>query len=167
MGRYSECEYLSCGGWFGTTYRCTNNNDAVVSEKCYEKYCREDSDYPTDDCPEYRNNGSICFITISCIKQKLTDSCLELSNLRGYRDSYLLSSEEGRKLVKVYYETSPGIVKAINREPESNKIWDAIYHNYIIPAVELIKKGLNEEALIVYKDMLKTLTNKYSAKTCM
>lgn len=141
---YDECPYLTKGGWFGLTYRCTQNDDEEISNRHYDDYCLDDSYYKTDEYEYYNNNGSICFLTMSCIKKKLSNHCLELDNLRSFRDSYMNTTPEGKTLVQQYYVKSPHIVKAINRDADSNRVWSEIYDKYIVPCVELIEKGTNE-----------------------
>ena len=164
MGYYSECEYLICGGFFGTTYRCSKNKDEQVSSSRYDNYCKEDSRYRTDDCEYYRDTGSICFITLSCLRQKLGNHCLELENLRTFRDSYMAKTDDGRMWIKKYYKLSPAIVKAINRKPDNRRIWDDIYHNYVVPCVKMIRKDdpeANAHAMENMTTMLCELSHEY------
>lgn len=163
MGNYSECEYLTCGGFFGTTYRCSKNRDEVVSSRRYEDYCKENSRYRTDECEYYRDTGSICFITLSCLRQKLGNHCLELENLRTYRDSYMARTAEGRMWIKKYYELSPAIVKGINKRAGSSEIWDEIYHHYVVPCVNLIKKNDPESKKEAMRSMV-TMLNELSCE---
>lgn len=162
MGNYSECEYLTCGGFFGTTYRCSKNDDKVVSSSRYEDYCKEYSRYRTDDCEYYSDTGSVCFITLSCLKQKLGNHCLELENLRSFRDSYMASTADGRRWIEKYYELSPTIVKAINRREGNKNIWNKIYFDYIVPCVNLIKEDTSESK----KSAMEYMTGMLSKMSC-
>lgn len=164
FGNYSECEYLTCSGFFGLTFRCSKNQDEEVSSSRYDKYCKEDSECRTDDCEYYRDTGSVCFITLACLRQKLGNHCLELESLRSFRDSYMMSTSEGRYWTEQYYMLSPRIVKGINKRKESKRIWDEIYYKYVIPCVTLVKQGTidsNKAAMDTMTSMLSALSHEY------
>ena len=55
-----------------------------------------------------------CYITTAvCESQNKPDDCYELMMPRHYRDSYLMQTEEGKRIVEEYYEIAPRIVLAM------------------------------------------------------
>ena len=69
-----------------------------------------------------------CFITTACVKHyNLPDDCNQLSILRGFRDSYLLNSTDGKILISQYYLLAPKIVTLLNEHPDKNKLYEDIF----------------------------------------
>lgn len=105
------------------------------------------------DISKRYNQG--CFITTAiCKVRNLPDDCDDLKVLREYRDKVLLESPEGKIWVKIYYLIAPEIVKAIDAEKNSDKIYEALNDAYLQPAIALIKRGDFEGAFAVYKYMV-------------
>lgn len=104
----------------------------------------------------------LCYITTAvCKSLDKPDDCYELTLLRDYRDQYLLESPEGSNLVKEYYNIAPTIVKRINRQEDSSKIYERIWQDYLSPCVSMIEDGKKEECGILYGDMVRRLEKKY------
>ena len=97
-----------------------------------------------------------CFITTAaCEYQELPDDCLELVTMRKFRDDYLLKTEEGRQLVKSYYEIAPRMINLLNKERDMPLIWCTIQE-----CVSLITAEEWSQAIATYKVMLLTLCNR-------
>jgi hypothetical protein len=81
---------------------------------------------------ELRKKRSACFIATA-----VYDSAPKVMFLREYRDSVLLPSSLGRRLVEFYYRTSPPIADFISQHP-----WLKTVVKYVIiePIVWFIKK---------------------------
>jgi hypothetical protein len=107
------------------------------------------------------NGGSCCFITTACVQSRgLPDDCEELTVLRGFRDHYMRSLENGEALIGVYYEIAPKIVRAIDSLPYSNKVYEGLYL-IISECVKSVKEGQYDRALLLYKLMLLDLVKQY------
>lgn len=103
-----------------------------------------------------------CYITTAvCDSQGKPDNCYELTAFRNFRDSYLLRSEEGQKLVEEYYEIAPGIVMLINMQKNSKEIYDSIYEKYLMPCLGFIEDGKEEACQQHYVSMVRELEGKY------
>lgn len=97
------------------------------------------------------SGGSGCFITTAVTKAKgLPDDCEELQSLRNFRDSYMLATEEGKVLVKLYYAVAPSIVEAIDSRPDAASVYARLDSLFIQPALHRIGSGELEVALGIY-----------------
>ncbi len=103
-----------------------------------------------------------CFITDSCITARnLPDDCEELTIIRNFRDSILVRTLEGRKLVGRYYEFAPLISEKIKSETNSSEIYQSLYQNLVLKCVELINNGQTKEAENNYRKVVGELELKY------
>lgn len=103
-----------------------------------------------------------CYITTAvCKSLGRPDDCYELNTLRSYRDTYLLSTEEGRRMVDEYYNIAPTIVKRIDREENAGSIYQHIWETYINPCIKLIENGENEKCRELYSSMVRKLEAQY------
>lgn len=104
----------------------------------------------------------LCYITTAvCEGIHKQGNCRELMLLEQYRDSYLSSSEEGRALVRQYYDMAPTIVKRIEKTEEHEEIYRTLYETYISPCVQLIEEQKNEECREKYQKMVEMLRAEY------
>jgi hypothetical protein len=102
-----------------------------------------------------------CYITTACIRSKgLPDDCHELQLLRDFRDTYVDSREEGKKLINEYYRTAPLIVQQINSRDNANEIYSELYSN-IKQAVSLIECKMYSEAFELYCNLVRELKEDY------
>lgn len=150
-----SCPYY----WWNNHYACRKSGKDV-NEDTYYKYCRN---YSYDDCPVYKgNNTSSCFLTSACTEAKgLPDDCKELTVLRTFRDTYLRNAENGDAEICEYYHTAPAIVEKIKASGESRIIFEQIYTELVLPCVELIEAGKNEEAREKYRAYVKLLQARF------
>jgi len=101
------------------------------------------------------SSGGKCFITTAAVEiLGLGDDDHVLETLRTYRDGYMQESEEGRELVKEYYEIAPSIVEAIDESETPIAIYAELFNKYILEAKLQIDNGENEKALQTYKSMV-------------
>lgn len=99
--------------------------------------------------------GSQCFITTAvCKAQGLPDDTWQLMRLRTFRDDYLLSSAEGKALVKEYYRIAPTIVELIDALTNGASIYNYLNNNFITLALQRISVGDNAGAQAVYTAMV-------------
>lgn len=104
----------------------------------------------------------LCYITTAvCKSQGKPDDCYELSAFRDFRDSYLMQSGNGRRLVEEYYDIAPGIVMLINMEKHPDKIYGNIYEKHLMPCLRFIEEGRKEECQSRYVSMVRELEEKY------
>lgn len=140
-------------------YYCMKKKDYVNSDTYY-KYCRN---YDYGDCPIYKDEPSGgCYLTSACMFAKgLPDNCYELETLRHYRDTWLMASEEGRNIVRQYYEIAPKIVSAINDSENSREVYELLYDKMVMPCVRLIEEKKYIETMELYRDMTLKLEKRY------
>lgn len=151
------CDFHEQRGW-ARDY-CLKKDDFVDSETS-KNYCR----YGGKDCPIKESNSSSggCYLTTACVDYKgLPDDCVELTTLRSFRDGYMSEKEQGRKDIEEYYKTAPSIVAAINGSKNPEIVYEELYSDIILPCVEMIKSGQNDEAYEKYKTMVMTLKKQY------
>ena len=104
------------------------------------------------------SGGSFCFLsTAACQFKRLPDDCYELEVLRDFRDGYLMSTENGRRMVEQYYYIAPDITKCLVEESDLNKVWNAV-----IECVESIESNQYQDAIRIYKSMVETMCEKFS-----
>ncbi|MEP6675140.1 MAG: twin-arginine translocation signal domain-containing protein [Ferruginibacter sp.] len=109
------------------------------------------------------SSGSGCFLTTACVEhQQLADDCMELQTLRKLRDQFMLSNEEGRKLIQQYIIAGPAIVNAINGCDNRSEIYDYMYSKMIMPSVKMVQEGKYETAVEYYSAFVKALMKKYN-----
>lgn len=152
--------YEDKGGMFSFSPFCHKKSD-YVNEDVYDKYCKG---YYYSDCPIYKGSDSSggCYLTSACVYAKnLPDDCYELQTLRGFRDSWMQESEEGKKAVREYYEVAPKIVSAINETVNPKAIYEKIYNKMVEPCVQLIEDRKMVEAFQLYKTMVCQLKEKF------
>ena len=144
---------LESSGWFSSDHYCIKQEKAVDSDTYY-KYCRN---YDYRDCPIYKHQSSSggCYLTSACTAARgLPDDCYELQTLRRFRDEWLKYQPDGILLIAQYYEVGPKIVDVIDKLNSRLEIYDDLYLNLVIPCVEMIETGQNENALKLYRQKL-------------
>jgi len=99
--------------------------------------------------------NSMCFITTAvCKSRNLPDDCSELVTLRAFRDDFMLASDEGKALVKRYYEVAPIIVAAIDKLPNAASVYEYLNNTFITQALQRIGAGHFEIAQLIYTAMV-------------
>ena len=151
------CEFHEQRGW--AKDQCLKKDDYIGSDISKE-YCR----YGGKGCPikENRSSSGGCYLTTACVECRgLADDCVELSTLREFRDNYMRKLPLGDDEIQEYYNTAPQIIAQINKEDNSEEVYDNLYMNVIKPCVMLINEGKNEEAHQKYKEMVTSLKEQY------
>ncbi|MDE0101375.1 MAG: hypothetical protein OXN89_03265 [Bryobacterales bacterium] len=107
----------------------------------------------------FESVGDGCFITHAVLQSESleSDDGAILSQLRGFRDEYVLTQPGGRGLINTYYATAPEIVRVIDARPDRQQIWRNVYQRWLHPAVEAVRRGHPRRALELYEQMLTTL----------
>jgi rhodanese-related sulfurtransferase len=99
-----------------------------------------------DNCPGQRNPdqndadgdgiGDVCEGNANCpVVTVYGNHSFEAKLLRNYRDIILSTTSEGRKLIKLYYQWSPSIVKALDNDESFKKEFKAMI-NTVLPMIE-------------------------------
>lgn len=151
-----ECEYYYYDHGYCCLLKRESTGNSSIDEDTVDRYCWG---YHYDDCPRYKEkkNAGGCFLSSACVEAKgLPDDCYELTVLRNFRDSYLSSIEGGKAEIRAYYDTAPAIVDSIKKMPNSQNIFEKIYQELVLPCVNLIEEGKNQDA-----------HNLYSSYTCL
>lgn len=92
-----------------------------------------------------------CFITTAvCENEGKADDCAELTKLRNFRDTFMLSDSKRREDVAEYYEKAPAIVSAISRRADSAQCFAMLNEYFIQPAIVAIDAGDYELAYSRY-----------------
>lgn len=124
------------------------------------------SRYEDDDAkpkPAVRKSRCRCFITSACVLARgLPDDCEELTTLRSFRDNYIMNLPGGLELIREYYQVAPGILERIYEHNESERILTFLYEHLVLPAVKMILKGEDEQALTLYRNWVAKLMNEQS-----
>ena len=107
-----------------------------------------------------------CYITTAaCTTLGKPDDCYELNCFRNYRDTYLLSTDEGEAIVQEYYDIAPTIVKHINRDKKCKEIYASIWEEYLALCLHLIEEDRKEDCQELYTRMVRNLEKEYFYKS--
>lgn len=113
---------------------------------------------------KYQSNDSSdrgCYITtVVCEYLGKNDNCYELQTLRWFRDNWLLKMEDGEKYIKLYYDTAPEIVKAIQNDKNKDVVFTKLRQK-IQEAIKFIERKKYNDAFNIYSSMVKSLLNIY------
>lgn len=112
--------------------------------------------------PNKKKEDLNCFLTTACVNfYHLADDAYELNTLRHYRDTYLLSSLNGLKLIQEYYLIAPKIVEQIKRDKNKKNIYSYIFTE-IRSACQQIESQNMEAAKSTYIRLVSFLIHKYN-----
>ena len=133
---HSSLPYLQLKGEIGPT-------NVTLSYKAREFYTWDDG----GGC------GGGCFITQACVDTMgLEDDGRVLTTLRYFRDKYMLADVERCMKVADYYLMAPAIVEAIGKREDKRQIYEQMYRDYVLPAVEAIDNMDYERAMEIYTE---------------
>lgn len=101
--------------------------------------------------------GGGCFLTTATVHSLgLGDDCVELMLARYLRDSHMTSE---RDVAAKYFYTKFGPV-IVQRKTE----WRDFYDDVIAPVTELVKRGDNQEAVLLYKAATLKLIDEHASR---
>ena len=127
----------------------------IPADRYYKKV-----DKPAEKRPPEEDDP--CYLTTACVRARgLSDTCSELRTMRDFRDGYAAKREGGMRDIGLYYKNAPGVVKRINLSEDPASVWEEIYDRLVLPSVELIKNGRNEEAYALYRDVTLELARRF------
>ena len=123
-------------------------------------------DYDYDDSSSSSSSSSgWCFITTAvCSTLNRPDDCDELNTLRKFRDKIKLENPIVAALIDEYYRIAPIIVEKIDSKQDSLEVYSKLWKNFISKIYNLLKNDRNDEATIIYIDMVKQLCETYGVK---
>lgn len=99
-----------------------------------------------------------CYITTAvCEEQGKSDDCYELTSFRNFRDNWLKNQPDGEALIRLYYDTAPGIVEKINRQPDRSDIYRYLNEAYLCKCLACIEANENEKCQQIYTSMMEYL----------
>ena len=100
-------------------------------------------------------NKKWCFITTAaCEAHGLPDDCYVLDTLRAWRDGWLTQNVPAE--IARYYALAPGIVARFDVHPSKALIYDAMWNDFIMPALYCVERGQNRAAFAIYASMFET-----------
>ena len=106
----------------------------------------------------------LCYVTTAvCLNLNKGEDCEELRLIKGFRDNYLSSTEEGRRLIEEYYDIAPTLVKRIDRDAEAQAKYLWLWNTYLAPCVAYIKREELENCKKTYCSMMEKLRAEYMA----
>ncbi len=160
MGYCKDCMYFSRSYeekrlFQPTLYGCTLFNKYVTENGSCSRF--EPNTYQSGS-----GNSNGCFLTSACVEYLgKADDCEELTALRKFRDNYMKSTEEGKKLVEEYYAVAPQIVERINSSNKKDTYYQ--YVNEVInKCLNLLDRNEYERTLNEYKFMVQNLRKEFS-----
>lgn len=109
----------------------------------------------------FRKHG-FCFITTAvCEAEGKPDDCPELTAFRAFRDGWLSGTEEGRALVREYYELAPAIVAAMRYGDDEAAQCARLRRDWLDPCFRLLQQADYPACRDKYKAMVRALQDKY------
>ena len=85
------------------------------------------------------------------------DDCDDLQTLRVFRDRRKVEDSDFALLVEEYYRIAPPIVEWLNSKSNSKEEYLKLYHELVLPCVELIKQNKEDEAISLYTSQVRAL----------
>ncbi len=140
---------------------CTDRN------RYYDPYssaCRNivyaDSSLQNREDEYEKGSSSCCYITTAvCTTLGLDDNCKYLTELRDFRDNYMMTHQECIPLLIEYELIGPIVSRHIEQDPDTAQ---TMLETYISKAIALIHQESYESAIETYKLMVEYLKNKYN-----
>lgn len=100
-----------------------------------------------------------CFLTTTCcVAIGLPDDCFELTQMRSFRDNWLVHQPGGPEAIDTYRREAPRIAAAIVASHERDRICRLLYFGYILPALAMSGLGLRRAAWRHYLRMISRAT---------
>lgn len=111
------------------------------------------------------SGGGLCVITsAACAALHKSDDCEELNILRAYRDKMKNENPVIATLIEEYYRVAPLLVNKMDLESEAEKIYSELWKKYISETYRLIKAEKNNEATLIYIEMVQKLCEHYGVE---
>lgn len=138
---------------------CAGND---LEKQAKAKYFLEMSEYYGYKPPKKEKASSGCFITSAvCGTFNKPDDCYELNVFRAFRDNWLINQSDGLSLIQEYYQIAPAIVQHIDRQANSEEIYQFIWDCYLAPCIQLIEQQHFEQCKDRYIIMVNYLKERF------
>ena len=109
----------------------------------------------------FRKHG-FCFITTAvCESEGKPDDCAELAAFRAFRDGSLSRTEEGRTLIREYYEIAPSVVAAMRWGDDEAARCAELRRDYLTPCYEALLRGDEDACRSRYEAMVRAMQSRY------
>jgi len=79
------------------------------------------------------------------------------------RDTYMMKTPARAREVERYYQIAPAIVEAVESSETAGEVWADLCRRYIVPCIELVRRGDNAAAYRVYREMVNELAHQWLA----
>ena len=100
--------------------------------------------------------GGGCFLSTAITRGTgRPDDAAELEVMRAFRDHVLMKDPKLRDLVLHYYEVAPKVVKALDRRPDADELYQHLREQFLMPGVKHVLAGDVPQALKTYADLLR------------
>lgn len=148
-----------------SSIKILNINSLKNFQLTHQSATKKDEPKTTTPAKKTNEDASDCFLTSACVFHKgLPDDCEELQKLRWLRDSFMLSTGNGKKLVKEYETDGPNLVSSIYSFENKKEILDYIYSSLVIPSIEMINDGHLQDAVDYYEAFVLKMKLNYTIK---
>lgn len=108
------------------------------------------------------SGGGLCFLTKAVVQQRgEADDGPTLTEMRTFRDGWMMDYPEGPGLIKEYYETAPAIMAAI---PEGHPEWRWIAEQ-VDDSLEAIRQGRHQDGMNISRAMVERLAETWLPET--
>lgn len=103
-----------------------------------------------------------CFLTSACVHHKgLADDCMELTQLRHLRETYMRHDKVFQPLLDEYQVIAPKMLQKINRAANKEEVLDCIYHQLIQPSLSHIQSNEPLKAIEHYYQFVTLMKKEY------
>ena len=152
---------VDCGCSFTITkgeYDFYNSRGMELPKRCPS--CRgKGSSHSSYSHSSSSKKGSMCYITTAaCEFYGKPDDCEELMMLREFRDRWLYKQSNGKRLIRLYYDSAPALVERLKSSIHYESICQWLWNDEILPCLELIRKHQFVECCQRYIGMVKKLS---------
>lgn len=104
----------------------------------------------------------LCYITTAvCSSLGAEDDCTELNEFRAFRDRWLAKAQDGKAKIAEYYLFAPLIVQKIGQSGQAQREYHRIWSDYLVPCLDEIRAGRQDECARDYEKMVRTLEQKW------
>jgi hypothetical protein len=104
----------------------------------------------------------LCFITTAvCTALDKQEPCVELDELRRFRDGWFSQTEQGPGKICEYYLYAPIIVSAMEQSGQGRDEYERIWEKHLLPCLSDLHAGDNGGCARRYEDMMLELEQKW------
>lgn len=90
-----------------------------------------------------------------------------LAELKGYRDSKVMTNNKGKRIVRYYQILGPKIVEAINNDENKAEVYAMIMNDYLFPLRDAVRADDSKEVFRLYFRLMSHMVDKYDIRVGM